>query len=579
MRLRSSPILLLILGLMLGLAAMAAQSPDARKHYSEAQRLFALNERDRAMEELKTAIQLSPDYVDAQRLYLDNNREKAKDLIPQYEKYVQENPASAAFRYLLGKAYSNANQRGKADAEFNKCLDLDPNFGWGLLAAGTNALRAGNKEKAIEMWQKARRNAGDSVQLRSAAAQNLLSNRVYDAALEEAEKILQADPAYFDAWRIKWQAKLNLAFGSDESRAEVLRDIKKLESEHGRDIRALAVLMDGYQSLDDEPRVEKTKQAIMAIDAKYFERQPFNIGFGTPTGKVIRLTGINARRFMDVNKLKDEKAKLEIYRQMESELEDADARLYAVYPGMLRSLIALGEVEKAKQIITKMIEGKITGRDLAGHQVAFARASLEKKSDLDLALGYARSAVEELRKPMPKIEDNGPDAAASAEAMAEYAKSQLAEALHLEGQLLLAKGMAAEAASALEESIQLKETEASAIDLGLANAKLNRVDKAIEMLARGYAWEGKRKAEAMAALKPIYKDREKTRSMKAMLDEAVTRHRARVREEAISKALREMGRTEKKAAPLFALSTLDGRKLSLSDLAGKVVLLNFWATW
>jgi tetratricopeptide (TPR) repeat protein len=559
------------------LGSAAAQSPEARKHYQEAQRLFALNERDRAMEELKKSIQLSPDFVDAQRLYLDNNFDKAKDLIPQYETYVQENPSSAVFRYLLGKAYSNANQREKSDAEFKKALELDPNFGWALLAAGTVASRAGDRDKAVELWKKAA-SAADSAQLRYTAASNLLSNRVYDVALEQAEKILQTDPAHFDAWRIKWQAKLNLSFGSDDARAEVLKDIKKLESEHGKDIRALLAIMGAYQSLDDEQMVEKTRQAITAIDAKYFERQPTTLGFGTPSGKVVRLTGVNARRFMDANKLKDDRAKLEIYRQMEKEL-DPDAKLYVVYPAMLRSLVALGDIESAKQLIAKMIEAKTDAHELAQHKIALARAAFEKKTDLDLALDYARGAAEELRKPAPKMEDKGPDAASSAEEMAEYAKSQLASALHLQGQLLLAKGLAAEAASALEESVGLKETEASAIDLGLASAKLDRADKAIEMLARGYAYEGKRKEEALTALKPVYADREKTRPLKAMLDEAVSRHRSSVREEAIAKALREMTRTEKKAAPQFTLATLDGRRLALSDLVGKVALLNFWATW
>ena len=33
------------------------------------------------------------------------------------------------------------------------------------------------------------------------------------------------------------------------------------------------------------------------------------------------------------------------------------------------------------------------------------------------------------------------------------------------------------------------------------------------------------------------------------------------------------------AAPDFSLETLDGRSMRLSDLRGKAVLLNFWATW
>ncbi len=32
-------------------------------------------------------------------------------------------------------------------------------------------------------------------------------------------------------------------------------------------------------------------------------------------------------------------------------------------------------------------------------------------------------------------------------------------------------------------------------------------------------------------------------------------------------------------APLFSIQTLDGKTLSLSDLKGKGVIVNFWATW
>src|SRR5947209_2875747 len=34
-----------------------------------------------------------------------------------------------------------------------------------------------------------------------------------------------------------------------------------------------------------------------------------------------------------------------------------------------------------------------------------------------------------------------------------------------------------------------------------------------------------------------------------------------------------------KAAPTFALTSLDGKKVSLSDYKGRPVLVNFWATW
>ena len=37
--------------------------------------------------------------------------------------------------------------------------------------------------------------------------------------------------------------------------------------------------------------------------------------------------------------------------------------------------------------------------------------------------------------------------------------------------------------------------------------------------------------------------------------------------------------TDRKAAPEFSLKDADGRTVTLADYKGKVVLLNFWATW
>jgi thiol-disulfide isomerase/thioredoxin len=39
------------------------------------------------------------------------------------------------------------------------------------------------------------------------------------------------------------------------------------------------------------------------------------------------------------------------------------------------------------------------------------------------------------------------------------------------------------------------------------------------------------------------------------------------------------GKLTGKAAPAFTLTTLEGKKVSLSDYKGKAVLVNFWATW
>src|SRR5260370_1039929 len=48
------------------------------------------------------------------------------------------------------------------------------------------------------------------------------------------------------------------------------------------------------------------------------------------------------------------------------------------------------------------------------------------------------------------------------------------------------------------------------------------------------------------------------------------------------RALRFISRPERaraRMAPPFSVTTLDGQRMSMDDLQGKVVLLDFWATW
>ncbi len=48
------------------------------------------------------------------------------------------------------------------------------------------------------------------------------------------------------------------------------------------------------------------------------------------------------------------------------------------------------------------------------------------------------------------------------------------------------------------------------------------------------------------------------------------------------RALRFISRPElarARMAPPFSVATLDGQRMSMDDLQGKVVLLDFWATW
>lgn len=62
-----------------------------------------------------------------------------------------------------------------------------------------------------------------------------------------------------------------------------------------------------------------------------------------------------------------------------------------------------------------------------------------------------------------------------------------------------------------------------------------------------------------------------------------TKELEKIIEESLEKSKKDGKKSGKKSswgnAPDFTLSTVDGKKLTLSDYAGKVIILDFWATW
>lgn len=577
-KLRLLPAVIAVLGMAVTAPAFQIDHPsaEAMKRYAGVRRLLATGEKDKAIEELKAVIQLAPEFIDPQRDFLDNQRDKAESFVEQYEAYVKEKPGSAAYHYLLGKAYSNANKRDKADAEFQKALELDPGLGWAALAVSSVATRSKNQTRAIELLEQASKNAGGSIRLRGAVANSFIGKKLYERALQEAELILRDHPDELDAMTIRWQARMNLTFGDDETRAEVLRDIRTLEAGRPTDILALVAVRTGYQMLEDEDGAARAKNAILALDPKYFERQESSLTTGTVTGKVVRITGPNARLYIETFSMKDDKQKLEVYKKLEKDLAEADARLYVVYPAMLRSYAALKDVDNAERVLGLMVEEKMDSHDLGMMQLTFAQACLESKTKLDIALDNARRAADSFSKPLPKKEGSSEE---SSEYVRDYFKRELSRALHLQGRILLDKGMAEQAAEAIVGSVRLNSLDANLLDLGLAYSKLGKTDDAINSLAKAYGFEGKRQQEAKEHLAKIYGERANARPLAALLNEEVERHRAEARKAAISKAVREIAKTEAKDAPAFTLSTLSGRKVQLADLRGTVLLLNFWATW
>ncbi|MCD2424961.1 TlpA family protein disulfide reductase [Niabella pedocola] len=97
----------------------------------------------------------------------------------------------------------------------------------------------------------------------------------------------------------------------------------------------------------------------------------------------------------------------------------------------------------------------------------------------------------------------------------------------------------------------------------------NAVQQEIEDLIR----EGKGTAKITALLKGIYVSKNKSdKGYAAYLDNLLAAYRVKLKDELRKQMINE-------PAPKFALNDLDGKKVSLESLKGKIVVADFWATW
>ena len=558
------------------LIAMAAhaQTKDqlaaARNHYSLAQDYLKQSQRDKAVAELKAAIQLAPEFIEAHNDYIANQQGKPAEIVAEYEGYLKQHPQSAVFHYLMGKAYAKGGRAKDAETEYQKSLDLSPGFSWALLELGTLALNAQDKVKAGEFFEKARAKAGDSTKLHMTLATRLNSAQKYESALAEVQRVLKLDPDSFDAYPTLWRTKMRITSGSEKTQAEVRQEIKNLETRFSKNPKALDAAMKGYGIFFEEEEAARIRKSILAIDPNYFAASGgARFMVMTPAGKELSFSGPMVDRIMEASALKDVKAQIAAFQQIEKEIQDEDLKIHLLYSREASAHLRDGDLENAERLMALMEKG---GARITSIQQQLATAYVDRKIKLDTAKVYIDQGVEAARKSLTQMET-----AKGSEAALASQKSGLAQWLYVQGRLLMAQGATEQAIVPLAESIRLAEREAAALELGQAYVKLNRIEDAIGMLALACAFEGPKKEVARTALERIYSGRESSKPLAALISEAVEKRKLASR--ATAARSEPAAALEGKAAPPFELTSVSGQKVNLSNYQGKVILLNFWATW
>jgi serine/threonine-protein kinase len=143
-----------------------------------------------------------------------------------------------------------------ARQQYEKTLEMDPNYVPALLDVGTNYLRSREYEKAIGAFQKARAAGGDSGAIMSHLAQAYALAGQRARALELLHSLEQPAPAWFvSPWDL---AHVYIALGDKAKGIDLL--------ERAANERVGWVILLGvepaFDSVRGEPRFAKLKQRV-----------------------------------------------------------------------------------------------------------------------------------------------------------------------------------------------------------------------------------------------------------------------------------------------------------------------------
>ncbi|PKL84140.1 MAG: hypothetical protein CVV24_01270 [Ignavibacteriae bacterium HGW-Ignavibacteriae-3] len=308
----------------------------------------------------------------------------------------------------------------------------------------------------------------------------------------------------------------------------------------------LAFLLQLYRTMKEKDKMDKTQALILE---KY------------PSG-----TQAESIKFGEAYGTKDAAKKAELSEKFKAEFPDSRYIAY-LFPDPSQALIKEGKYEAAFDAIKK--NEKATSSMFN----SLARAMYEKNVNLPLAKEIAAKGVELSGKDASSSEAKRPPYYSEKE----YKKMLNASGyaiIDTYGAILLKLGDNEEALKYMKKAYNLD---------GGNTADVNeRYSKAL--VANG------KFAEAASELEKFIKDGKSTPAMKDLFKEAYiktkgsdagfAKHLAALESEANQSALDEIKKTMiSQPAPAFTLADLNGNSVSLAEMKGKIVIIDFWATW
>jgi len=517
--------------------------------------LAGLDRFDEALTTLNKAIAVAPNYVEAHREYLrikSDFQGKVDEAKAEYEALIAKEPDNPVYPMAMALGLSRSGNNQKM-AWFKKIAELAPEWSWGhyakaYLVWGRTYLMI--NEKLGEKGDLILAEIAKAIE-KDRTVQDFYSLTLFfqkqlgrtDDAIVTAEKMNQQPELHAVGMAELWGLRLTKANDPEQAKESLKAELTKL-AQGTRDIKLLAAIRGAYATLlNDSASADAIERQIHQLDpAWYPERGKASLSILSNSSGIPYAQLTVNRQYAIFEKAH------QIALQREADWRK-ETRQY-------ESLLSLGPNLALKKWLYAILfssaskAGEVEAMIKYGEQLQaldptdtapFARiavAMANKKMDLPKALDYARRADTALAefRPMKRPSDipiTDFESNFSLEKQQENYRRQQAIALDAVGWVLSQMGQAKEAEAKLRWSVELNRTETSLTHLAEALKQLGQHEE----------------AEKIAV------------ELNANLVESV-------KSQLINRPAKD-----------FQLAATDGRKYRLSDLKGKVVLVNTWATW
>lgn len=585
---------LFMLGLLLIVAAgrlMAADTEKAKagaaakssglEHYMRGLGHKLLKEESAAREEFKAAIEAEPEFVPAHREYIQSLRPaKART---EYEERLKKQPDSAALHLAMGDIHLSARKFDLAEAEFKRAATLDPPSPWVHLYFGLLARQKGAGEQALAEYRKAAELGKNNALLHATLASSYARMKQFQAALSESDQALKLNPHYLSVYTTRWRARMSLDKATEPAKTAVRKEIENIRRTYAQRADALVIAKEGYEILEDKQRAESLVPVIKKMKPEWDGQGMVRIqGSPDAAGKIVEVTirGSLYKQIIESSKdsEKNPAEAIKSLQKIEAQMAEPDARKLVLYPRLARAYIQAGRFEDAERLIAPLDR-----KDKTDIEEMLAMAYADKKAHLQKALAIAKAAVEKNRefKPQPRPEDMAEDLWLkfnSEEQQQKRHKGTQARAYDLLGWVQQQMGTLDEAEENLSMSLELARNESNLFHMALLRQEQGQSKGALELFIEAYRSGGKKKEEAKQYAEKLQTQLHGSKeALEAELAKAATKEPS----EAAGQAVEAQDKDDdlNKPAAEFALANLQGATVKLSDLRGKVVFLNFWATW